>query len=272
MSAIGGRPAHGEPVIDRAFAILGAFYDTRRVLSISEISRITSIPKATAWRFVGHLARWGALEKIEDGRYVIGVRMWELASLAPRGQGIRDIALPHLEDLYAATGHHVILAIRDGAEAVMVDRLSSPKAPEVAYRVGGRMPLRSTAVGRVLLAHCPLDEANEILARGPDLEPGGALMDEAGMRGVLAHVKQTGFSVVRRTLPSQTISVAAGIKDGNGKVVAALSVVMPDGAAAPQALWPAVGTAARTISRSLGYKPKGAPGYVEEFRSSAASR
>jgi len=263
----GGRPARGEPVIDRAFAILGAFYGSRRVLSLSEISRITAIPKATAWRIVGDLARWGALEKTEDGRYVIGVRLWELASLAPRGQGIRDIALPYLEDLYEATGHHVILAIRDGAQAVMVDRLSSPQAPEVAYRVGGRMPLRSTAVGRVLLAHCPLQEANEILVQEPEREPGGAFLDEAEMRQVLAHVRQTGFSVVRRNLPSQTISVAAAIKDGSGKAVAALSVIMPEGAAAPQALWPAVGTAARTISRSLGYRPKVAPGYVEEFRS-----
>jgi len=254
-------------VIDRAFAILGAFDGTRRVLSISEISRITSIPKATTWRIIGQLTRWGALEKTEDGHYVIGVRMWELASLAPRGQGIRDIALPHLEDLYAATGHHVILAIRDGGEAVMVDRLSSPQAPEVAYRVGGRMPLRGTAVGRVLLAHCPLAEANEILAQGPVQEPGGMLLGEAEMRQVLAHVKQTGFSVVRRTAPSQTVSVAAGIRDGSGKVVAALSVITPEGAAAPQALWPAVGTAARTISRSLGYKPASAPGYVAELRS-----
>ncbi|MFJ2620292.1 IclR family transcriptional regulator [Glutamicibacter sp. NPDC087344] len=268
MGTAGGRPAQGEPVIDRAFAILGAFQDTRRVLSVSEISRITAIPKATAWRLIGHLTRWGALEKTEDGRYVIGVRMWELASLAPRGHGIRDIALPHLEDLYAATGHHVILAIRDGAEAVMVDRLSSPQAPEVAYRVGGRMPLRSTAVGRVLLAHCTVAETTRILEQEPEAEPGGAPLDISGMRQVLAHVKQTGFSVVRRTLPSRTISVAAAIKDDAGKVVAALSVVMPEGSAAPQSLWPAVGTAARTISRSLGYSSPTAPGYVQELRSS----
>lgn len=267
MNSAGGRPAQGEPVINRAFAILGAFSDTRRTLSVSEISRITSIPKATAWRIARHLAGWGALENTEDGRYVIGVRMWELASLAPRGHGIREIALPHLEDLYAATGHHVILAIRDGDEAVMVDRLSSPQAPDVAYRVGGRMPLRSTAVGRVLLAYCALDEVNTILAREPDREPGGSPLDEAGMRQVLAHVNQTGFSVVRRTLPTRTVSVAAAIRDASGRVVAALSVVMPDGAMAPQALWPAVGTAARTVSRSLGYRSLNTPGYVEELRS-----
>jgi len=266
MKSAGGRPAQGEPVIDRAFMILGAFQGTRRILSMSEITRLTGIPKATTWRLVSQLAKWGALEKADDGRYVIGVRMWELASLAPRGHGVRAIALPHLEDLYAATGHHVILAIRDGSEAVMVDRLSSPQAPEVAYRVGGRMPLRSTAVGRVLLAHCPLAEANAILASAQDSEAGGDTLDEAEMRQVLGHVKRTGFSVVRRTLPSRTLSVAAAIKDANGAVAAALSVVIPEGAAAPQALWPAVGTAARTISRSLGYSSPSAPGYVPEFR------
>lgn len=260
------RPMNGESVVDRALAVLGAYSHTRRILSVSEISRATRLPKATAWRMVKRLAHWGALEQVEDGRYVIGVRMWELASLAPRGHGIREIALPHLEDLYADTRQHVILAIRDRNEAVMVDRLSSPDAPEVAYRVGGRMPLDSTAVGRILLAHADVEAVNAVLGAGISREPGSMVHSEMEIRHILAHVSKTGFSIVRRTSPTRTISVAAGVRDASSKVVAALSVVVADGTLAPQALVPAVGTAARTISRSLGYRSLTGPTYLEEFR------
>jgi hypothetical protein len=143
----------GQPVVVRALSLLEQFTERRRALSLSELARLAGLAPATALRLVRHLTEWGALERLEDGRYVVGVRLWEIASLSPRGHGVRQIALPYLEDLYEVTRHHVLLSVRDGSDAVLIDRLSSRNATEVAYRVGGRMPLRTTAVGQVLLAY-----------------------------------------------------------------------------------------------------------------------
>ena len=143
----GKRPKQGEPVIDRALSLLAVFTDRRRALTLSEMARHAGMPAPTALRLIARLVAWGALERLEDGRYVVGVRLWEVASLSPRGHGVREIALPYLEDLFAVTRHHVLLAVRDKNEAVLIERLSSKEATEVAYRVGGRAPLRSTAVG-----------------------------------------------------------------------------------------------------------------------------
>ena len=233
--------------------ILSVFSDRRRALTLSELSRLSSIPKATTLRLVRRLVDWGALERLEDGRYVIGVRLWEVASLSPRGHGVREIALPYLEDLYEATRHHVLLAVREGKEAVLIDRLSALTATEVAYRVGGRLPLRSTAVGLVLLAHAGNQVLEDVLAMDADDEEGAAHVGDSEIRRLLAGVKQTGISVVRRTAPSQTVSVAAPVRDASQKVVAALSVVIPDGLTPHQAVAPAVRSSARAISRSLGF-------------------
>ncbi len=167
----GGRPAQGEPVLDRAFRMLGAFGPAHRALSLTSLSARAGLPKPTALRLARKLVEWGALERTADGRYVVGVRLLEVASLAPRGHGLRATALPYLEDLHQATGQHVLLAVRDGLEAILVERLSAHGAGQVLYRVGGRMPLHSTGVGLVLLAHAPAPVQDEILAGELTLEP-----------------------------------------------------------------------------------------------------
>lgn len=143
----GRRPAQGDAVIDRAFALLGAFDPTRRVLSLADLTHLTSMPRSTTLRLARKLVETGALERREDGRYTIGLRLLEIASLAPRGHGLRAVAMPFMEDLFHVTRQHVLLAVRDGDEALLVERLSAHDADPVLYRVGGRMPLHSTGSG-----------------------------------------------------------------------------------------------------------------------------
>jgi DNA-binding IclR family transcriptional regulator len=243
-------------VVVRALSLLAQFSEQRRALNLSELSRLAGLAPATTLRLARHLTDWGALEKLEDGRYVVGVRLWEIASLSPRGHGVRQIALPYLEDLYEVTRHHVLLAVREGADAVLIDRLSSRTATEVAYRVGGRMPLRTTAVGQVLLAHAGPELQAEVLTQPADAEPGSGLIPVPELRAALAGVRQSGAAVVRRTHPSRTVSVAAPIHGANGEVVAALSIVVPEAVTPAHELVPLVRAAARAISRHLGHQAK----------------
>jgi DNA-binding IclR family transcriptional regulator len=252
----------GTPVLVRALSLLAQFTEQRRALNLSELSRQAGLAPATALRLVRHLTEWGALERLEDGRYVVGLRLWEIASLSPRGHGVRQIALPYLEDLYEVTRHHVLLAVREGTDAVLIDRLSSRTATEVAYRVGGRMPLPTTAVGQVLLASAGPDLLQELISQqAVPHEAQVGVPDSGGLppallRGVLANVRQSGVAVVRRDHPSRTVSVAAPIHGADGGVVAALSIVVPDAQTPAHELVPLVRAAARAISRSLGHQAK----------------
>jgi DNA-binding IclR family transcriptional regulator len=117
------------------------------------------------------LVECGALERLGDAEFVIGLRLLEIASLAPRGHGLRQTALPFMEDLHVATRQHVLLAVRDGAEAVLVERLSARGAAKVLYRVGGRMPLHATGVGLCLLANAPSAVQDQVLAGDLTLVP-----------------------------------------------------------------------------------------------------
>ncbi|GAA3403476.1 MULTISPECIES: IclR family transcriptional regulator [Pseudarthrobacter] len=257
--ARGKRPKQGEPVVDRALSLLAVFSDRRRALTLSEMARYAGMPAPTALRLIARLVAWGALERLDDGRYVVGVRLWEVASLSPRGHGVREIALPYLEDLFEVTRHHVLLAVRDNEEAVLIERLSSKDATEVAYRVGGRAPLRSTAVGLVLLAGADQQFQEAILRKPPENEPGVPDMPEGQVRRTLSDVRRTGIAMIRRSLPSRTVSVASPVFDAQGSVVAALSIVVPDGSTPPNVLAPAVRATARAVSRNLGHHAEVSP-------------
>jgi DNA-binding IclR family transcriptional regulator len=248
----GKRPPHGDPVVDRALALLGAFDDTHRRLSLSDLARRAGMPLSTARRLAERLVAWGALERAPEGGYVIGLRLWEVASLAPRTLGLREVAMPFMDDLYEATRQHVLLAVLDGDEALLVERRSSRDAVQVQYRVGDRLPLHMTGVGRLLLAYAPV-ELQERVLRG---EVGGRSEDPApqpaALRRALADVRRTGVGIINRRRPAPVVSVAAPVRGQRDRVVAALSIVVPAGGASPKTLEPAVRAAARAVSRGLG--------------------
>ena len=111
--------ASGErSLIGRAFIVLGAFDAKSPRLTQSEISRRSGLPLPTVHRLCGQLVAEGALERRSDGKYQVGVRLWEIGALAPGAHGLRQVALPFLEDLYEVTRENVQLVVREGTEAL----------------------------------------------------------------------------------------------------------------------------------------------------------
>ncbi|MEU6082462.1 IclR family transcriptional regulator [Streptomyces sp. NPDC047108] len=238
-------------VADRLLRVLEAFDLERPALSLTDISRRAGLPLATAHRMVSKLVSWGALERDDSGEYHIGLRLWEVGALAPRGIGLRDAALPFLEDLYEATHENVHLAVLDGTDTVYVERLSGRSAVGVLSRVGARWPLHATGVGLVLLAHSS-PELQERVCAGPlrAFTP-HTITDPALLRRTLAEVRHRGCAISERQITDDAVSVAAPVRGPHGDVMAAVSVVVPVDDARTRTLVPAVQVAARGISRSL---------------------
>lgn len=240
-----------ESVAGRVLRVLGAFTAEHPELSLSDISRRTALPIATAHRLVAELMGWGALERDARGRYRIGLRLWEVAALAPRGLGLREIAMPFLEDLYEATHQNVQLAVLDGTDVVYVERISGRDAVGVRTRVGGRWPAHATGVGLVLLAYAPPDAQERYLAGPLASFTEKTIADPGRLRRELAEVRRRGYAVSDGQVTLDALSVAAPVRGRDGTVVAALSLVVRAEPDRSLALAPAVLTAALGISRSL---------------------
>lgn len=248
-------PERGRTVISRAMAILGAFTPQRPRLVLAEICRLTGVSHATAHRIAGELVECGALERTPSGAYVIGLRLWEMGALNPRGLPLRVRAMPVLEDLHAATRQHVQLAVLEGGEALVVERISTPDAVPVVSQVGGRLPLHASGVGKVLLAHAGDELFEAVLRQGLVRYTDATITDPRALRASLAECRATGVAVVREEVSRGAYSVATGITDARERVVAALSVVGAD--PATQRLVPAVLMAGSSISRDLRARPAG---------------
>ncbi|MYT70383.1 helix-turn-helix domain-containing protein [Streptomyces sp. SID8367] len=250
----GGRPAEGQPVIDRAFALLGTFDHNHRAQTLAELARRADVPRSSALRLARSLMRAGALERLEDGRFVVGLRLLETASLAPRGHGLRAVAMPYMEDLFHVTRQHVLLAVRDEGEALLVERLSALDASPVNYRVGGRVPLTSTGVGLVLLAFAPAEVQERVIAGFLPEQGADGIGTPGDLRRLLADVRRRDHATGAQSRPGRLRTVAAPVRDGH-EVVAALSVVAPSTGFPDAGYGPAVRATARAVSRRLAEDP-----------------
>jgi DNA-binding IclR family transcriptional regulator len=238
-------------VTARAFSVLEAFTPASPALTLSEIARRADLPLTTTHRLVGELRAAGALERDADGAYRIGLRLWEIASLAPRGVPLREAALPFLEDLYEVTHENVQLGVREGHDVVYIERIAGRRAVGVFTRVGGRFPLHASGIGLVLLAHAPEIVQREVLAGPLERFTDHTITDPARLERILVQVRRDGVAISDRQVTNDAMSVAAPITDSSGEVVAALSVVAKAGETVAARLAPAVRAAARGTSRTL---------------------
>lgn len=246
------RPSSAQPekaVLRRALAILDGFDGTRAEQTISDLCRRTDLPPATVHRILATLIEWGGIERVARGRYRLGLKLWHLGSLVPQARRLRDLALPFLEDLYEATHEVVHLGVLDGLELLYVEKISGRRSVRALSEVGRRLPLHATGPGKVLLAHAGSDLLDEVLTQGLAPRTPYTITDPEELRRVLATVRCTGVAVCRNEASLGTASVAAPITGPQGKVVASVSVVMPDDRIDVPRLIPLVKTVARAISR-----------------------
>lgn len=245
----------GRSVSSRLLDVLFAFQPGRAAMSLSDIARTTGLPFATARRYALELAEAGALDRDERGQFTVGLRVWQLGTLAPSTEPLRLAAKPMMEDLYTALRQHVQLAVLDGEEAVIIERMSAPKAVGLVSQVGGRLPLHCSAVGKVLLAHAPTEHVDAYLEHELKAYTPRTITDPGTLRSELARSRRTGTAAVHGELSQDANSYATRLVNVEGRVIAALSVVVRAGSVKEHAILPAIVTSGLNLSRSLGWRP-----------------
>ncbi|GAA2713460.1 IclR family transcriptional regulator [Actinoplanes palleronii] len=236
-------------VTARALDLLGAFDAEHRALTLSELARRSGTPLATTHRLVGELREWGALAREPTGEYVIGRRIWQLGLLAPVQTGLRTVASPFLHDLYGATLATVHLAVRDGVEVLYIDRLAGHVSVPVISKIGSRLPLHATGVGKVLLAYAPEEVRTAALGRLSRVTA-YTITQPARVLEQLRRVRAEGYATTGEEMTLGACSVAVPVRNGD-EVVAALGIVVPDLRRQLPRLVSALQVAAQGIGRTL---------------------
>jgi len=232
-------------------AVLDSFSRERPVQSLGEIQRASGLASATTYRIVSELVEWGGLERVSWGRYRIGMRLWQLGSLAPRARDLRDVALPFLQDLLDVTHEVVHLVVLDEGKALFIERLMARPEVQVRSRVARRLPLHATGPGKVLLAFSPPELVDQVIDGGLARMARNTITDPARLRRALDQVCATGYCLSRDEMTDGASSVAAPVRGARGEVMAAVSVVVPTGRCELPSLVPVVRIAAAGISHAM---------------------
>ena len=232
-------------------AVLDSFSRDRPVQSLGEIQHATGLASATTYRIVSELVEWGGLERVSRGRYRVGMRLWQLGSLAPQARELRDVALPFLQDLLDVTHEVVHLVVLDEGQALYVERLMSRPEVHVRSRVARRLPLHATGPGKVLLAFSPPELVEQVIGGGLPRMARSTITDPGRLRHALDDICASGYCLSRDEMTDGASSVAAPVRDATGKVIAAVSVVVPTGQRDLPSLVPVVRIAAAGITRGM---------------------
>jgi DNA-binding IclR family transcriptional regulator len=241
-------------VLARGLRLLEAYGPADAELSLAELANRTGLSKPTAYRLLGELVKWGALERTESG-YRLGLRLFVIGQRVPRPRGLREAAQPYLEDLYEATHENIHLAVLDGVHTLFLEKVSGHRSMPIVSRVGGRLPAHSTATGKLFLAHNPPDCLQRVLAAGLTRYTPRTIVLPGLLRAELERTIERGYGINREETEIGVSAVAAPVRDHRGAIVAAISITGHAYRLDLERLAPAVRTAARALSRELTRMP-----------------
>ena len=246
----GGSREPGRSVTSRVMAVLCAFDADHRRLTLTAIAERSGMALSPAHRLVRELEASNALVRDTDGRYHIGSRLWELGQLAP--SRLREVAHPWLQELFAATGENVHLAVRDGMEVLYVVKVYGVNAVPIVSRTGARLPMHATGVGKALLAHEPDDFVAAYLTRELERPTPHTITEPGRLARDLAAVRAQGYALTCEEMTLGSCSAAAPIIV-RGRPIAAAGIVVSSRRARelPRLVEPLL-AGARAIARAYG--------------------
>jgi IclR family acetate operon transcriptional repressor len=149
--------------VDRALDVLEALAEAGKPLGVGELGERTGLPQGTAHRILQSLHERGYVRRDGSRKYSLGTSAVRLADGAQRA--LARSARPYLTELVSLSGETANLAVREGDDVVYIAQVSSPHTLRMFAEVGRHVPPHSTAVGKVLLAALPREEARAILRR-----------------------------------------------------------------------------------------------------------
>jgi DNA-binding IclR family transcriptional regulator len=209
--------------LQRAAALLNCFDLAHPQMSLSLLTRRSGLPKTTVHRMARQLVELGWLTRQGDA-YFVGNGLFEVASLAPLRSMLREVALPYLQDLYEQSHGSVHLAVREGGHVLYVEKLRGHDDSVLSSRVGGRMPLHCTGLGKVLLAAASRDVQEQVLSGRLVARTSATITSPDRLREELSRVTALGLGYDRQESAVGTRCVAAPIMLHDHRVVAAVSV------------------------------------------------
>jgi IclR family pca regulon transcriptional regulator len=208
----------------RGLAVIRAFSDQRRSLTIAQISHKTGIPRAAVRRCLLTLRQLGYAEA-DANNYSLKPKVLTLGYSYLSSTPLTVSTLPYLNQVSRSLNESCSLAVLDENEILYVARSATSRIMSVALNTGSRLPAYCTSLGRAILAFLPPEELDDYLAK-VELKAftERTVVSAKGLAEILAGVRENGYALIDEELEVGLRSIAVPVRGASGAVVAALNV------------------------------------------------
>jgi len=239
-------------MLERGVHVLQAFRPDGKPATLGALTARTGLPKPTVYRLAEELVELGLLERLPIG-YRPGLALFELGELVPAKVDLSASALPFMQDLYEATHETVHLGIRDNLDVVYAEKIRGHGGVDVPSRVGGRLPLTSTGVGKALLAFSGPSVIEAVLSRPLRRLTEFSIKDRDRLLRELTAIRRVRMAVDREEAALGVSCIAVPIIV-NSQAVAALSLTLPSSRMNAAGLEPTLRAVSLAFARDLSGK------------------
>lgn len=227
-AAAADAPREGDFVeaLARGLDVLKCFGPTAMELTVSDVAVRTDLARPTARRLLLTLEQLGYVRST-DGIYSLTTRVLELGTATVAAQSVWDVARPHLVELVRRTGESSSMSQLDGSDIIYTARVPVAKIIALSVHIGTRFPAIATSMGHVLLADLDRRSLDAALRQPsqsgviPRIIPTSKELDR-----ILAETRERGWAMSDERLSLGIRSIAAPVRDGNGRVRAAMNVTV----------------------------------------------
>lgn len=215
--------------ISRALEILELFDENHRSFSIKEISTKLDLNKSTIHSILKTLKHYGYIMQVQDtAEYALGWRLYERGNLLMNQVEIKPVAHKYLMKLNHLTNETVHLVTRVDREAIYIDKINGNNTLVIYSRIGKKVPLHCSAVGKVLTAYLEQDQFENIF-KYYEFKPATAntILTHEAFLSEIEKVREQGYAVDNEENEAGIYCMAMPVYDYTQKVVAAISISSP---------------------------------------------
>lgn len=226
--------------------------------SLTELYQKTGWPKSTIHGLLSTMREAGLIEQNANGRYWLGIRLFEYGCAVSNAWDISAIARPYMQELSDALGESVFLSVLDRAAVVTLAEVESRASLRVVSEVGARLPIHCTSQGKLFLAFGTQAEARRILTRGVlEAHTPRTLTSYEAFLPELAKIRTQGYAVEQEEYKPGLRSISAPVRNAAGEVAYALGCIglgHPGYNDNPAESAQRLREAALDVSRQIGYR------------------
>lgn len=245
--------------VDRTLSIIEVLSDYEEGLGITDISEKVNLHKSTVHRLLNTLIYKGyVMQDSSTNKYGLTLKLFELGNKRVEQMNLVSVAEPYLKELMERTEEVVHLVVREKSEIVYVSKVEPQKTIRMYSRIGKRMPIYSTAVGKAMMANMNEKELDKLWNESDVRKlTEKTIVDLGQMKEHLEEVKLKGYAIDEQENEQGLRCIGAVLKNYNGNICGAISVsgsILSFTEDKVEKFAPYLIEYARIISRELGYK------------------